>query len=139
MSKLEKGVIMQTIKYQICIVTTLQSFLLHAPIFASDHLSDPNQRQSVRKQWRNRAENHAKWLQNGRKTPKNGYWKARGLFGSRTPRVRVSPLRPSCMALIDRPQKIGVFRRFSWFFALFHAFSILEKLVIFIDRVGHFR
>ena len=26
MSKLEKGVIMQTIKYQICIVTTLQSF-----------------------------------------------------------------------------------------------------------------
>ncbi len=72
----------------------------------SDHLSDPNQRRSVRKQWRNRAENHAKGLQNGRKTSKNGYRKARGLFGTTMPHVRTVSL---------RPKNAGIGQYFTWY------------------------
>jgi len=70
-----------------------------------DHLSDPNQRRSIRKQRRNRAENHAKGLQNGRKTPKNGYWKARGLFVTTMPHVRAVSLRPN--STNPNPKPVG--------------------------------
>ena len=50
-----------------------------------------------------------------------------GSNGRKVVQVQVLLPAPSCMALIDRPKKIGVFRRFSSFFTVFLAFSNFGK------------